>query len=357
MPSIKSFYDEQSRLIAATVESAAAFKARNTTVQQVKERSQSRLSAAEITQSNETEWAGEQLVAMRELVEEGRLKAREVIDVDQALPLTAPAGTIGNRPGLELALKSARAALRDIEDSVSSLISWQRRRSAILRASVILLLILLAIGAGIIFLPRAYQTVTALATATRAAMLAQSATGTSEARVTATRMTTTATAPIRAAAAAEQTVTVGATSTTNAQLASSTLEDGEESEPESIEAEARPTNQPTAATEAEPEPAPFPTSDVCAGAFPTRLAVGDTARVINYQLNVRAGPSTGNEIVRRLDVGRTMEILEGPVCDDGQLWYRIRSELITPRDGSPAYQAEGWLVEETGSRYYLEPVP
>jgi serine/threonine-protein kinase len=99
-----------------------------------------------------------------------------------------------------------------------------------------------------------------------------------------------------------------------------------------------------------------PTLVSCPGALPTRLAVGDTARVINYQLNVRAGPSTSDPIVRRLDPDRTMEILDGPVCNGGQLWYYILSETIRPRDGSQPYQAEGWLVEESGGAYYLEPV-
>lgn len=99
-----------------------------------------------------------------------------------------------------------------------------------------------------------------------------------------------------------------------------------------------------------------PVTVSCPGALPTRLEIGDTARVINYQLNVRSGPGTRYSIARRLDVGRTMEILDGPVCDDGQLWYSIRSEIIRPRDGSNPYQAEGWLVEESGGEYYLEPV-
>jgi serine/threonine-protein kinase len=100
-----------------------------------------------------------------------------------------------------------------------------------------------------------------------------------------------------------------------------------------------------------------PTAVVCPGAFPARLRVGDRARVINYQLNVREGPGTGYAITRRLDVGRTMDILEGPVCDDGQLWYRIISEEIVPRDGSQPYRAEGWLIEESDDDYYLEPIP
>ena len=65
--------------------------------------------------------------------------------------------------------------------------------------------------------------------------------------------------------------------------------------------------------------------------------------------------SSGHQLPRRLDVGRTMEILDGPECDDGQLWYYIRSETIQPRDGSQPYQAEGWLVEESDGDYFLEP--
>lgn len=106
-----------------------------------------------------------------------------------------------------------------------------------------------------------------------------------------------------------------------------------------------------------PSLSPSPTSFACPGAFPTRVTAGGRARVINYQLNVRAGPGTDFAVVRRLDVGRTMDILDGPVCDDGQLWYFILSEEIVPRDGSGPYRAEGWLIEESDDEYYLEPIP
>ena len=100
---------------------------------------------------------------------------------------------------------------------------------------------------------------------------------------------------------------------------------------------------------------PTPGAISCPGAFPTRLAVGDTARVATFQINVREGPGAAYSIVRRLDGNRTMEILDGPVCDDGQLWYYIRSETIRPRDGSEPYQAEGWVAEESDDEYLLEP--
>ena len=121
-----------------------------------------------------------------------------------------------------------------------------------------------------------------------------------------------------------------------------------------------PTPAPTPAPKIADTPipiAPSPTVLVCPGAFPTRLSAGGQARVINYQLNVRAGPSTRFDIVRRLDVGRVVDILEGPVCDDGQLWYRVISEEIVPRDGGQPYRAEGWLIEESDDEYFLEPLP
>ena len=100
---------------------------------------------------------------------------------------------------------------------------------------------------------------------------------------------------------------------------------------------------------------PTPGAISCPGAFPTRLAVGDTARVATFQINVREGPGAAYSIVRRLDGNRTMEILDGPVCDDGQLWYYIRSEIIRPRNGSEPYQAEGWVAEESDDEYLIEP--
>lgn len=100
-----------------------------------------------------------------------------------------------------------------------------------------------------------------------------------------------------------------------------------------------------------------PSPITCPGALPTRLEAGGRARIINYQLNVREGPGTRFAIVRRLDVGRTMDIVAGPECDGGQLWYKIISDKVVPRDGSPPYRAEGWLVEESDDVYYLEPIP
>ncbi len=101
-------------------------------------------------------------------------------------------------------------------------------------------------------------------------------------------------------------------------------------------------------------PTATPTTVVCVGASPTRLSVGDKARVVNYQINVRSGPGTNFGVENTLLPGRLVDIIGGPECDDGQLWYEIRSEPFTNSAGE-RIQVQGWSVEESGSTYFLEP--
>jgi hypothetical protein len=112
-----------------------------------------------------------------------------------------------------------------------------------------------------------------------------------------------------------------------------------------------PTELPTDTPSATPTIAPLP---VCEGALPTRLSVGDKARVINFQINVRSGPGTNFGVVNTLLPGRQVDIVEGPECNDGQLWYHIISELFTNSAGDQI-QVEGWSVEESDDTYFLEP--
>ncbi|MAT99785.1 MAG: hypothetical protein CL608_21810 [Anaerolineaceae bacterium] len=101
-------------------------------------------------------------------------------------------------------------------------------------------------------------------------------------------------------------------------------------------------------------PSATPTMVVCVGALPTRLSVGDQARVVNYQINVRTGPGTNFGVENTLLPGRVVDIIGGPECNDGQLWYEIRSEPFTNSAGE-RIQVVGWSVEESGSTYFLEP--
>jgi uncharacterized protein YraI len=82
--------------------------------------------------------------------------------------------------------------------------------------------------------------------------------------------------------------------------------------------------------------------------------VGGKASVVNYQINVRSGPGTNFGVENTLLPGREVDIIGGPECNDGQLWYQLRSEPFTNSAGD-RIQVEGWSVEESDSIYYLEP--
>jgi uncharacterized protein YgiM (DUF1202 family) len=93
----------------------------------------------------------------------------------------------------------------------------------------------------------------------------------------------------------------------------------------------------------------------CVGAAPTRLSVGGRARVINFQLNVRSGAGTQHSLVNRLTVDREVTIMDGPQCDEGQIWYYIISDEFI-NDAGDRIRVEGWSVEESDDVYYLEPI-
>ncbi len=66
------------------------------------------------------------------------------------------------------------------------------------------------------------------------------------------------------------------------------------------------------------------------------LAVGNTARVIDGELNLRGAPSEGAEIIGVLADGAFVEIIDGREEADGRRWVRVQSS----RFGS------GWVAEE-----------
>lgn len=95
----------------------------------------------------------------------------------------------------------------------------------------------------------------------------------------------------------------------------------------------------------------------CPGAFPTRLQIGDRARVVaSPQVQVFEGPGTRFSLVeyKYLRQGREVAILEGPVCDGGMLWWRADSGVITLSNGGYG-QVIGWIPEESGNQWMLEP--
>jgi Tol biopolymer transport system component len=82
----------------------------------------------------------------------------------------------------------------------------------------------------------------------------------------------------------------------------------------------------------------------------SRLKVGDQTRVsqeTNTPNRVREGPSTADAIIGVLDPGTVMKVIEGPVCADGLIFWKVEHKSIP---GST-----GWTAEGDGTEYWLEP--
>ncbi len=102
---------------------------------------------------------------------------------------------------------------------------------------------------------------------------------------------------------------------------------------------------------ATPTPLVKPTWYPCANTYPSRLHVGDRAKVSEdppYPNRVRAQPNTTSDILGLLEVGEMMEIIGGPVCSQGWIWWEVRSL---------AKSLTGWTAEGDGKDYWLVPVP
>jgi len=87
----------------------------------------------------------------------------------------------------------------------------------------------------------------------------------------------------------------------------------------------------------------------CSSAW-SRLKTGDQAKVsqeTNTPNRVRAGAGTADAIVALLDPGTVMKVIEGPVCVDGLIFWRIENQSIPG--------GMGWTAEGDGTEYWLEP--
>lgn len=81
----------------------------------------------------------------------------------------------------------------------------------------------------------------------------------------------------------------------------------------------------------------------------TRLTLGQEAKVSdNNSLTnrVRLGPGTNEPIVALLYPGTIVRLIEGPVCADGAVFWKVGSY---PR-------GTGWTAEGEGREYFLEPI-
>jgi hypothetical protein len=72
-----------------------------------------------------------------------------------------------------------------------------------------------------------------------------------------------------------------------------------------------------------------------------------SANVLNKNLNIRKLPSLSARIVTSVPNGTEFQILNGPICADGIMWWE--ASII---DGSN----KGWIAEVSSSgTYYIQP--
>ena len=94
-----------------------------------------------------------------------------------------------------------------------------------------------------------------------------------------------------------------------------------------------------------------PSQDICPLAMVPRLAVGATARAINFQ-NFRSSPEVADNLVYVLAPTSEVPVVGGPTCVEyaggAHLWWQV-----TIDDGTSGWMAEG---SADGLFYFLEPV-
>ena len=92
----------------------------------------------------------------------------------------------------------------------------------------------------------------------------------------------------------------------------------------------------------------------CPGAPPTRLQVGDFARVTytdGTSTRLRSQPESGDNLVSNLAEGTEFEIVGGPVCyprpgrNDAYVYWEV---VVRSKD------LKGWTAEGDSSGYYIE---
>lgn len=109
--------------------------------------------------------------------------------------------------------------------------------------------------------------------------------------------------------------------------------------------------EPTATPVAEATPTQAQNAG-CNTSVPSRLSVGQTARVLQ-RLNMRSEASINASLIQTNPTGMQVEIIGGPVCtpvgDRAYQWWQIRLA-----DGKEGWSAESQLNSPS---YFLEPIP
>jgi hypothetical protein len=80
-----------------------------------------------------------------------------------------------------------------------------------------------------------------------------------------------------------------------------------------------------------------------------RMEIGIEAIVAPGSPNrVRSEPKKGDNLIASLLAGTIVNIIEGPVCADGLIFWKVENELISG--------GVGWTAEGDGNEYWLEPI-
>ncbi|NDJ75918.1 MAG: VWA domain-containing protein [Chloroflexi bacterium] len=90
-------------------------------------------------------------------------------------------------------------------------------------------------------------------------------------------------------------------------------------------------------------------SDFCPDVPLPRLVIGQRGRVTFEDLRpqrVRAEPGLDGAIIARMELGDTFNVLDGPICADGYMWWLVQNNEVY-----------GWTAEGVFGAYYLEPMP
>ncbi|MCK6580332.1 MAG: hypothetical protein L6Q98_19740 [Anaerolineae bacterium] len=112
-----------------------------------------------------------------------------------------------------------------------------------------------------------------------------------------------------------------------------------------------PTMTPTSTNTSLPTqtPPPSATPVSCPGTQPTRLAVGQTGRVIveggNTANRIRSQATASAGQVGSIPPGDEFAVIDGPICADGYAWWMVDYDGLI-----------GWTAEGDAVRYWLEPL-
>jgi hypothetical protein len=94
---------------------------------------------------------------------------------------------------------------------------------------------------------------------------------------------------------------------------------------------------------------PAPAKIECSGAPLTRLSKNGYAyasKTSSTSNNVRSSPGLGANVLGLLQPGKSVQLVEGPLCVEGYVWWKVR---LLPNG------ITGWTAEGKGEVYWLIP--